>query len=706
MASTEAFSRAVIDGLLKDRGWKITDGLSVRFEYRLPDGTRADYLLCDRNGRGLAIIEAKRSATNAADAADQAKRYAEQADVPFVFLANGREIRFWDWRVEAHPHPVRTFFTQEDLERRVASRILRVDPLKIPIDAKIAGRDYQKACIDELCQEITRGRRKLLVEMATGTGKTRTAAALMKRLFQANLITRVLFLVDRIPLAIQTEEAFAEYLKDYPGYVLKNGRRFDDAKRITITTLQSMINIYPEYSAGYFDLVISDECHRSIYGKWKKVLLHFDGIQVGLTATPCVAGGNETGDDEDRNFVRDTLRFFELERPTFRYTLQQAISHGYLAPYQIYRAKTVATAAEGGFPVRRDQIDWDGLDDRTRRELEEAFQQQDPILVNPNALERKFTLPERNRAMVREFREVVRNGYWDAAAGRVRAPQFGKTIVFAVTKAHAETLARMFDEAFADQKPAPEIRYADYVVSGMGSDDDTADGLARIKRFKKEKYPQILVSVNMLDTGFDCPEVMNLVFARYTDSVILYRQMRGRGSRKAQGKPVFTMFDFVGVTDVHLDEDTYGESGPVRESPPRPRPNPRTVVSVDADDHIDPMTRGWVTLDEDGRMVFAEASEAKANELGLRFEEWLGGQEFTPEQERWLHWVESQIRANAEMCDDFTLDHLECPPFSSQGGRRKAVELFGDDARLAETIAGLSAAVFEHPPAAFPHASH
>ncbi len=701
MATTEAFSRALIDALLTAQGWSLTDGFSVRFEYALPDGTRADYLLCDRYGRGLAIIEAKRFSIDLPLAADQARHYAKLADVPFIFLTNGKEILFWDWRSEAHPHTVRTIFKQDDLERRVASWLLRVDPLSIPIDARIAGRYYQKDCIGELCKEINLGRRKLLVEMATGTGKTRTAAALIKRLFDANVITRVLFLVDRIPLATQTEDAFAEHLKDYPCYVLKNGRRFDDAKRITVTTLQSMVNIYHEYSAGYFDLIISDECHRSIYGKWKKVLLHFDGIQIGLTATPCVAGGNDTGDEEDHSFVRDTLRFFELERPTYRYTLPQAISDRYLTPYQIYRAKTVATAAEGGFPVRRDQIEWDGLDDRTRRELEEAFQRQDPIMVNPNALERKFTLPERNRAIVREFRDVVQKGYWDAAANRVRAPQFGKTIVFAVTKAHAETLARMFDEAYADQKPSPEVRYADFVVSGMGQ-DDTVDALAKIKRFKKEKYPQILVSVNMLDTGFDCPEVMNLVFARYTDSVILYRQMRGRGSRKAQGKPVFTMFDFVGVTDVHQDEDTYGEGVAVRETPPRPRPNPRTVVTVDADDHIDPMTRGWVTLDEDGRMVFAEASEAKANELGLRFEEWLGGHEFTPDQERWLHWVESQIRANAEICDDFTIDHLEFPPFSSQGGRRKAVELFGDDARLAATIAGLSAAVFRNPPESFP----
>ena len=153
------------------------------------------------------------------------------------------------------------------------------------------------------------GRRKLLVEMATGTGKTRTAAALIKRLFEAGAITRVLFLVDRIPLAKQTEDAFVEHLGDFPAYVLRTGRRFQDEKRITITTLQSMVNIYHEYSAGYFDLVISDECHRSIYGKWSGVLKHFDGVQIGLTATPCVADPALFDDDDDKLIVRDTLRF-------------------------------------------------------------------------------------------------------------------------------------------------------------------------------------------------------------------------------------------------------------------------------------------------------------------------------------------------------------------------------------------------------------
>lgn len=695
MSQNEAFSRVLIDALLKDQGWKLTDGISVRYEYPLPDGTRADYLLCDRNGRGMAVVEAKRCSINAADAAEQAKRYAELLQVPYIFLANGKEIRFWDWQHEAHPHQVSTIFKQDDLERRKATRELRVDPLTIGIDKRIAERSYQEECINALCKEINFGRRKLLVEMATGTGKTRTAAAFIDRLFKANAVTRVLFLVDRIPLALQTEDAFAEYLRDYPSYVLRSGRRFDDAKRITITTLQSMINIYHEYSSGYFDLIISDECHRSIYGKWKKVLLHFDGIQVGLTATPSIADSKdiESGDDEDKAAVRDTLRFFEVKEPTYRYTLKEAIGEGFLVPYQIYKAKTVKTAAEGGFKVSSKEIVWEGLDERTVKELKDAFAAHDPILVDPNALERKFTIPERNRAIVREYRQVIEQGYWDAAANMQRKPLIGKTIVFAVNKAHAAALAEMFDNEFAHLKPSPEIRYADYVVSGTGK-DDTVDGLAKIKRFKKEKFPQILVSVNMLDTGFDCPDVLNLIFARFTKSVILYRQMRGRGTRKAHGKPMFTMFDFVGVTDYHGDDDTYATGGVITESKPKGKPNPITVVTVNSDDHIDPATRGWITYDENGNAVFASPTEAKANELGLRFEEWLSETSLTYEQERWLHWVESQIRANADFYDDFTTDHLEFAPFSSQGGRRKAAELFGGDDKLADIISSMNNRVF------------
>jgi len=279
--SNEAFSRIIIDAQLKDQGWNLNDQNSVRVEYVISIG-RADYVLCDRHGRILAIVEAKRFSINPIEAREQAKAYAQELNVPYIFLANGKEILFWEWEREAFPRPVKTFFKQDDLERRFATRQVRQELMSVPIDTHIAGGKYlyQTDCIDTLSREITQGRRKLLVEMATGTGKTRTAAALIKRLFQANAITRVLFLVDRIPLAVQAEDTFAEHLTDYPAYVLRAGRRFQDEKRITITTLQSMVNIYGDYSAGYFDLIIIDECHRSIYGKWSGILKHFDGIQI------------------------------------------------------------------------------------------------------------------------------------------------------------------------------------------------------------------------------------------------------------------------------------------------------------------------------------------------------------------------------------------------------------------------------------------
>ena len=696
MNKNEAFSRVVIDAMLAAQGWQTTDPNAVRFEVVMPDSTRADYVLCDRHGRSLAVIEAKRYSFNPADAAEQAKGYAKQMGVPYIFLTNGKEVLFWEWEREAFPHAVKTFFKQDDLERRFATRQLRRDPLSVPIDLKIAGRDYQQECIQTTCKEIKQGRRKLLLEMATGTGKTRTAAALIKRLFEANAITRVLFLVDRIPLAKQTEDAFAEHLPDYPAYVLRAGRRFQDEKRITITTLQSMINIYSEYSSGYFDLIISDECHRSIYGQWSGVLKYFDGIQIGLTATPCVANlEGINADDEDKLFVRDTLRFFEVDAPTFSYKLKDAIRDGVLAPYQIYQAKTVKTAAEGGFEVKRSELDWSAMDADTRAEFELLFADADPIVIDPSALERRFTIPERNRAIVREFRQVLEKGFTDHK-GIVRMPLIGKTIVFAVNKKHAETLAQLFDNEFADKKPSAEVKFADYVVSGAGP-DDTMDAMAKIRRFKKEPFPQILVSVNMLDTGFDCPEVCNLIFARFTRSAILYQQMRGRGTRKTNKKPIFTMFDFVGVCDYHGDEDAIGDGGIlVAKEPSKKKYEPKRLLSLDIDDHIDPTTREWITVDEDGNMLFPEASEQKAAELGTKFEAWLLTQTgLNAEQERWLRILGSQIRANADTLDEVIPEHFAYfHTFSQMGGLREAQRVFGDAAALQARLDTLNVALF------------
>jgi type I restriction enzyme R subunit len=459
------------------------------------------------------------------------------------------------------------------------------------------------------------GRRKLLVEMATGTGKTRTAAALIKRLFQANAITRVLFLVDRIPLARQTVDALTEHLPDYPAYVLRGGR-FRDEKRITVTTLQSMVNIYRDYSSGYFDLVVSDECHRSIYGKWSGVLKHFDGIQIGLTATPASPAPKTSATTKTASPCATPCASSKSSAPP---SPPAAPGHCRRPPRALpnLQGQNRPHRRRGAHRhPRRTRLDGDGR--RHPRRTHPALRQPIHPRRRPRALERRFTIPERNRAIVREFRKVD-HGYLDKQ-GVLRKPLIGKTIVFAVTKRHAAFLAELFDQAFADRKTDPADRYADYVVSGLGPDDST-DGLTKIQRFK-ERFPQILVSVNMLDTGFDCPEVVNLMFARYTRSTILYQQMRGRGTRKLSGKPLFTLFDFVGVSDLHGDADTWGEGGVVRETPRRPPPTPRRLLALDIDDRIDPTTREWITLDEDGNIVRPAASEQRAAELGARFEAW------------------------------------------------------------------------------------
>jgi type I restriction enzyme R subunit len=366
-------------------------------------------------------------------------------------------------------------------------------------------------------------------------------------------------------------------------------------------------------------------------------------------------------------------------------------------PYQIYKAQTVKTAAEGGFEVKRTELDWSAMSEEARGELEQVFGERDSVVIDPSALERRFTIPERNRAIVREFAQVLDHGYVDAK-GIQRKPLIGKTIVFAVNKRHAETLAQLFDTQFSHLKPSPELRFADYVVSGQGSDDNT-DGMTKIRRFKKEKFPQILVSVNMLDTGFDCPDVVNLVFARFTRSSILYQQMRGRGTRKAKGKPVFTMFDFVGVADYHGDSDDYAEGGIVIAKQARKKYEPRRLLALDIDDHIDPTTREWITVDEDGNMVFPQASEQRAAELGARFEAWiLGRADLNPGEESWLRMVGQQFRANADHYwgegAEFFVEQFAFHPFSQLGGMTQAARVFGSEGRLTALISSLNGHMF------------
>ncbi|MCW8088036.1 DEAD/DEAH box helicase family protein [Sabulicella glaciei] len=681
-----------IDAQLRDAGWAITDGRSIRFEHLLSDGTKADYLLCSALGRALAVVEAKRASVSLGKAEVQGEAYARLAGVPFVFLANGEEVRFRDLDHDAHFRAVAGVFSQDDLERRLATRALRRPPTSIPIDERIVERAYQHDCIEALCRGIEAGRRKFLVEMATGTGKTRTAAALIKRLFEANAVTRALFLVDRDTLAKQAEDAFVEHVPSLPAYrVGGTGARFKPEKRITVCTLQTMINEYRHYSAGYFDLIVVDECHRSIYGEYRRALDHFDAVKIGLTATPLV--GKPDADPEEAAFVRDTLRFFEVTEPSYRYTLREAVEEGHLVPHRIYNARTVRTAAEGGFEVRREEIDWDALSPSDREELERLFAGADGIVVDPAALERRFTIPERNRAIVREFRDVIDRGYTGVDGVR-RAPDRGKTIVFAVTKRHAETLAHLLDEAFADEKPNPTTRIADFVVSGMGA-DDTADAPTIIKRFKKEPFPRMLVSVNMLDTGFDGPEVVNLVMTRFTRSGVLYRQMRGRGTRRADHirKTGFTIFDFVGNCAAHENDDAL-PGGVIMEAPKAAKPGPpRRLVTLDIHDEIDPATREWVIWDPATDAPTDVEAEAGAR-LAARFEAFLAGEDLGAEAQRWAGMMAEQLRSDGAAMVSFSATRFSRPPFSLRGGLAAGEAAFGGAEALSGFLARMNTVVF------------
>ena len=240
---------------------------------------------------------------------------------------------------------------------------------------------------------------------------------------------------------------------------------------------------------------------------------------------------------------------------------------------------------------------------------------------------------------------------------------------------------------------------ADYVVSGTGT-EDTLDARAKLKRFKTEAFPQIMVSVNMLDTGFDYPEVVNLVMARYTASAILYQQMRGRGSRRADHihKCHFTLFDFVGVTDYHGDDEEHRTGGLIAERvPPTYETRPRRLLVLDVNDHIDPTTRAWITLDADGNEVRADAVEAGALERGARFEAWLLSRNFNNEQERFLKVVGEQIKANAATLECFEVYRFVNPPFSFNGGIDRAVQLFGGMDALEALLHDLNTAVFADP---------
>jgi type I restriction enzyme R subunit len=510
--TSEADARILIDDQLRAAGWDPADKSQVRTEVpvtafggvavsgastdfpRTSDDDslkvgRSDYVLYDQRGRPLAVVEAKKNAIHPYVAKQQALPYAKQVGASFIFLANGRLIYFWDFQND-DAHIVDSFYSRRDLERIVQMREDRKPLATIPIPETYTRqgetrvlRPYQTEAMQALDHALELGKRRFLIELPTGCGKTDLVVLYLKRLFEANRAERVLFLVDRDQLAKQAIEAVQDLLPSYSSYWLKSGVARQE-KQITVCLLQTMIGRYEEFTSGYFDVVIADECHRSIYGVWQTALTRFDAFHIGLTATPAVY------------IERNTFDFYHCKNntPDFSYTIQEAFQHGYLVPYKFATGITTLMS--------------EGAD-------------KDDEHYDPVKFERDWTNAATNKLMVEEFDRLAWQDYRELAAGQKIGP--GKAVVFAITKHHAARLAEYLNQLH----PEHHGRYAEVITS------DVADADELIRRFKREDYPQIAVSVGMLDTGFDCPTLLHLVMCRRVRSPILYQQMRGRGTRTA-----------------------------------------------------------------------------------------------------------------------------------------------------------------------------
>lgn len=537
--STEADARMVIDKLLEATDWKITNKAQVSTEEPSTDG-RADYLLKDTRTRPLAVIEAKRFAIDPYTAKEQARDYAHSLGAPFVILSNGQDHYFWDYK-DGDARPIMGMPSQADLERRANIKIHRKGSLKETLEIipypggftfkgeEIKTRDYQLKCLKKADDALISGRRRMLFEMATGTGKTLTIAMLMKRWFQAAIISRVLFLVDRIELAKQAKETFDDYLRDWPAVILYGGKRSLEGQ-IVVGTLDTIAGqLGPNgFGHAYFDLVVTDECHRSIYNMHRATLGHFDAIHIGLTATPN-PGELRWVSEHERRLVRNTYIFFDCwdsakkqGHPTFEYSIQRAIKEGHLANYCIYHAESVLTY-EGA--------EWEGEE------------------IKPGAWGRDVESEDRLKTIIQE--------YYSADTERTQSrPR--KTIIFAVSEKQAAILVRLFNRLLSDEDCLRIAQQLNRSPSQVRQDfakkitcyTNNGNPKPVIDQFKYDPLPLVAVSVDMLDTGYDHKEVETLVMLRPTKSAIKYAQMRGRGSRLCSriGKTEFIIYDFVGNT--------------------------------------------------------------------------------------------------------------------------------------------------------------
>ena len=522
-----------VDAMLQDAGW--IEGKNWINEVELegmPNQSEigyADYVLYDDCGKPLAVIEAKRTCKDVAVGRQQAKLYADLLEKkygrrPVIFLTNG-----FDTRITDNLYPERkcaAIYSKRDLEKLFNLQTMRTSLKHISVDQNIAGRYYQEAAIKAVCDSFDkRNRRKALLVMATGSGKTRTVIALAKVLLEHGWVKNVLFLADRNSLVTQAKRSFVNLLPDLSVTNLCE-EKDNCSAHCVFSTYQTMINCIDDikdddgklFTCGHFDLVICDEAHRSIYNKYKDIFTYFDAPLVGLTATP--------KDEIEKN----TYEVFELENgvPTYGYELAQAVKDGYLVDFMSVESK-LKFIDQG--------IVYDELSDEDKQAYEDTFEDENgklPEAIQSSALNEWVF----NEDTIKEVLNVLMTNALRVDYGE----KLGKSIIFAKNHRHAEKIFEVFNKEYPNYNGYAKVidNYTNYAQSAI---DEFS---------QPDKLPQIAISVDMLDTGIDVPEVLNLVFFKKVMSKAKFWQMIGRGTRLCPGlidgkdKDKFYVFDFCG----------------------------------------------------------------------------------------------------------------------------------------------------------------
>jgi type I restriction enzyme R subunit len=527
-----------IDTLLREAGWDPYGWNVPEYPVKgMPQGNgdingdgKVDYVLWGDDGKPLAVVEAKRTKRDPRVGQHQAKCYAdclqkEFGQRPVIFYSNGFHTWMWD-DLNYAPREVFGFYTKDELQILIQRRIFKKPLTTQKINDAITDRYYQHEAIRKIAEALEKNHREALLVMATGVGKTRVAASLIDFLSKANWVKRVLFLADRNALIHQAKISLNDCLPHLPAIDLTKEKE-DESSRIVFSTYQTMINMIDGeadgnnrfYSVGHFDLIIFDEIHRSVYNRYRAIFKYFDGIRIGLTATP------------KSEADRDTYALFNLEpnNPTFAYELEQAVNDRFLVP-----PKAISVPIK----FQRSGIKYTELSDEEKLKYEEQFT--DPIT---GAFPDEIDSSALNKWLFNTDTVDKVLGHLMAHGIKVEGgDKLAKTMIFARSHKHAKFIEERFNKQYPQYK-GDFLKVIDY------QEEYKYDLLNKFK--VKDKMPQIAVSVDMLDTGIDVPEVCNLVFFKPVRSSAKFWQMIGRGTRLCKDlfgfgddKKEFVIFDF------------------------------------------------------------------------------------------------------------------------------------------------------------------